>query len=189
MRIRLNLVEQENQKLSILNNNLEEELKSRPKRGRPPSAKKEDLKNKQKIDLNQQKQNDFSMNVSGMGTTDEILNNLCEYCIKKNINLKKHLQRYDISKNGKIRENDFRKAIEELKLGFINNDLDKLANTCKSPHSKDISIDNFLNILKNKNANFKKYMEQLSDDIIKYDNKQVSRKYDKFENKTFNIDY
>ena len=131
------------------------------------------------------------MHSSIAGSSDELLNNLCEYCIKKNINLKKHLKRYDISKNGKITESDFKKAIEELKLGFINYDLDKLANACKSPHSKDISIDNFLNILKNKNNNFKKYMEQLSDstDNIIPDNKQLSKKYDKFENKAFNIDY
>ena len=100
--------------------------------------------------------------------------------------------RYDISKNGKINEDDLKQAIEELKLGFIQNDLDKIANVCKSPNSKDISIDNFLNILKNINDNFRKYMEQLSDisdDVIKPDNKQQSKKYDNFENKEFNIDY
>ena len=197
MRIRLNFIEQENQKLSALNNSFEQELKSRPKVGaRPPSAKKEDQKIKKKVskkDLNQQKQNQFSMYSSSgyWGSTDELLNNICEYCVKKNVNLKKHLRRYDISKNGKIGENDFKRAIEELKLGFINADLDKLVNTCKSPYSKDISIDNFLNILKNKNESFKKFIEQLPEvpDNINPESKQFSKKYDKFENKAFNIDY
>ena len=62
------------------------------------------------------------------------------FVLKKNLNLRKHLLRYDISKNGKISENDFKRAIEELKLGFIGSDLDKLANVCKSQHSNDISI-------------------------------------------------
>ena len=197
MRIRLNFIEQENQKLSALNNSFEQELKSRPKVGaRPPSAKKEDQKIKKKVskkDLNQQKQNQFSMYSSSgyWGSTDELLNNICEYCVKKNVNLKKHLRRYDISKNGKIGENDFKRAIEELKLGFINADLDKLVNTCKSPYSKDISIDNFLNILENKNESFKKFIDQLPEvpDNINPESKQFSKKYDKFENKAFNIDY
>ena len=193
MKIRLNLIEQENQKLSTLNSNLEQELKVRPKVNRPPSAKKEDLKKQNKKDLNQQKQNDFSRLSSSAyeGGADELLNTLCEYCMKNNINLKKHLKRYDISKNGKIGENDFKKAIEELKLGFISLDLDKLANACKSPHNNDIDIDNFLNILKNKNQNFKNYMENMPEvsDKIKEESKQFSKKYDNFENKAFNIDY
>ena len=118
------------------NSNYEQELKSRPpQRPRPPSAKKDDIKRPKKI--NQQRQGEFSM----FSDTDELLNTLCEFCVKKNINLKRHLLRYDISKNGKISENDFKRAIEELKLGFINSDLDKLANTCKSQQNNDISID------------------------------------------------
>jgi hypothetical protein len=35
----------------------------------------------------------------------------------------RHLQRYDISKLGKISKNDFYKAIDELKLGFIDTDI------------------------------------------------------------------
>ena len=184
IKIRLNIIEQENRRLTTVNSNLENELKSKPK-PRPPSAKKE--KNKI-IDINKQKQSEFSM----YSDTDELLKSLCDFCIKKNINLRRHLQRYDISKNGKITENDFKRAIEELKLGFIGSDLDKLANTCKSPHSNDVSIDNFLNLLNNKNNNFKKFIEQFSevpDNIVMPGNKQATKKYDKFENKAFNIDY
>ena len=195
MKIRLSLIEQENQKLSTLNNKLEQELKLRPKINRPPSSKKEEQKKTtaKNFDLNQEKQNEFSMlsNSGYFGGADELLNTLCEYCVKNNINLKKHLKRYDIAKNGRIGENDFKKAIEELKLGFISLDLDKLANACKSPHDNNIAIDNFLNILKNKNQNFKNYMENLSElpDNIAPESKHFSRKYDNFENKAFNIDY
>ena len=194
MKIRLSLIEQENQKLSTLNNKLEQELKLRPKINRPPSAKKEEQKKATaQMNLNQEKQNEFSMlsNSGYFGGADELLNTLCEYCVKNNINLKKHLKRYDIAKNGRIGENDFKKAIEELKLGFISLDLDKLANACKSPHDNNIAIDNFLNILKNKNQNFKNYMENLSEvpDNIDPESKHFSRKYDNFENKAFNIDY
>ena len=183
MKIRLDVVEQENQKLLAINNNLEQELKLRPKPGaRPPSAKKE----KKKPILNQEKQ----MRGSYTGSSDDIINNLCEYCIKKNINLKKHLERYDISKNGKIGENDFKRAIEELKIGFISYDLDKLANLCKSSNSKDILIENFLNILKNKNDNFKNFMDNLPEDSNKIiPDKKFTEKYDRFENNEFNVDY
>ena len=183
MKIRLNVIEQENQKLSSINNNLEQELKIKPKPGaRPPSAKKD----KVKPSLNQEKQ----MRGSYMGSNDEIINSLCEYCIKKNINLKKHLERYDISKNGKIDESDFKRAIEELKIGFISYDLDRLANLSRSSNSKDVSIENFLNILKNKNNNFKYFMEQLPEDSKNLiPDKKFTKKYDKFENKEFNIDY
>ena len=183
MKIRLNVIEQENQKLSSINNNLEQELKIKPKPGaRPPSAKKDKIK----PSLNQEKQ----MRGSYMGSNDEIINSLCEYCIKKNINLKKHLERYDISKNGKIDESDFKRAIEELKIGFISYDLDRLANLSRSSNSKDVSIENFLNILKNKNNNFKYFMEQLPEDSKNLiPDKKFTKKYDKFENKEFNIDY
>ena len=186
LKIRLNIIEQDNQRLLTVNSNYEQELKSRQQRPRPPSAKKDDIKKPKNI--NQQRQGEFSM----FSDTDELLNTLCEFCVKKNINLRKHLLRYDISKNGKISENDFKRAIEELKLGFIGSDLDKLANVCKSQHSNDISIDNFLNLLKSKNNNFKALIEQFSDEpdnIIMTGNKQASKKYDKFENKAFNIDY
>ena len=123
---------------------------------------------------------------------DDILNNICKYCIIKNLNLKKHLQRYDITKNGKIGQNDFKRAIEELKIGLINYDLEKLHNACKLPDSNDVSIENFLNLLKNKNEEFKKFLDEYPDTneiIIKQGNKQASRKYENFEGKEFNIDY
>ena len=193
---RLNDIEQDNERLSNLNNNLEYQFKNNFSGAGLGSAKTEGKKidKKNKItELNQQKQNQFSVQASNiMINIDEILSNLCNYCINKNINLKKHLLRYDINKNGKIGNKDFKRAIEELKIGFINYDLEKLVNACKLPNSNDISIENFLNLLRNKNPEFKQFLDEFPDEndvLIKRDNKQVSRKYDNFAGKEFNIDY
>ena len=194
--VRLNSIEQDNEKLSSLNLNLEQKLKNVGPAEGVQIPKIEDSKvNKKtkKINLGLHTENQFTYKATDIMTnTDDILNSLCKYCINKNINLKKHLQRYNISKNGKVALNDFKRAIEELKIGFINYDLDKLANVCKLPNSNNISLDNFLNILKNKNPEFKKFLEEFpdeNDNIIQEGNKFASRKYDNFENKEFNIDY
>lgn len=50
--------------------------------------------------------------------------------LKKNINMQRHLQRYDLSKSGTITKQDFIKAIFELKLGFIENEINKLVDYC-----------------------------------------------------------
>ena len=188
---RLSDIEQENDRLSNLNSNLQQQLKSK---GIAPSKIEEskiDLKHK--INLDEQKQNQFLVPASNiMINADDLLNTLIKFVIGKNINLKKHLLRYDISKNGKITKKDFKRAIEELKIGFLSYDLEKLANACKLPNSDYISIEQFLNVLKNKNEDFKKFLEEYSDGkdrLIKSGDKQASRKYDNFENKEFNIDY
>ena len=62
---------------------------------------------------------------------DEILTKVVYFCLKKNINMKKQLKRYDISKNGRVKENEFMHAIEELRLGLIKNDLDNLVKFVK----------------------------------------------------------
>ena len=196
LKLRLNDIEQDNQRLSNINYNLEQQLKIKglgtgsivPKIDSSKLIKKSNI-----INLDKEKQNEFIVPASNvLVNADELLNNLCKFCINKNINLKKHLQRYDISKNGKIGRNDFKRAIEELKIGFINYDLEMMAKACIMPNSDDMSIDYFLDILKNKNENFEKFLEELPDEnenLIQPGNKQASRKYDTFENKEFNIDY
>ena len=70
--------------------------------------------------------------------------------------------------------------------------MEKLVKACKSPKDDEISIENFLNMLNNKNPEFQKFLEDFPDEnenLIGYGNKQASRKYDNFENKEFNIDY
>ena len=194
LKLRLTDIEKSNDNLSNINYNLEQKLKNKGTTSSVPKIEgpKIDKKNLN-LNLNQHKQNQFSVKASSnMVKIDDILNNICKYCIIKNLNLKKHLQRYDITKNGKIGQNDFKRAIEELKIGLINYDLEKLHNACKLPDSNDVSIENFLNLLKNKNAEFKKFLDEYPDTneiIIKQGNKQVSRKYENFEGKEFNIDY
>ena len=189
---RLSDIEQENDRLSNLNSNLQQQLKFK---GIAPSKIEEskiDIKS-HKVNLDEQKQNQFLVPASNiMINADDLLNTLIKFVMGKNINLKKHLLRYDISKNGKITKKDFKRAIEELKIGFLSYDLEKLANACKLPNSDYISIEQFLNVLKNKNEDFKKFLEEYSDGkdrLIKSGDKQASRKYDNFENKEFNIDY
>ena len=194
LKLRLTDIEKSNDNLSNINYNLEQKLKNKGTTSSVPKIEgpKIDKKNLN-LNLNQHKQNQFSVKASSnMVKIDDILNNICKYCIIKNLNLKKHLQRYDITKNGKIGQNDFKRAIEELKIGLINYDFEKLHNACKLPDSNDVSIENFLNLLKNKNAEFKKFLDEYPDTneiIIKQGNKQVSRKYENFEGKEFNIDY
>ena len=194
LKLRLTDIEKSNDNLSNINYNLEQKLKNKGTTSSVPKIEgpKIDKKNLN-LNLNQHKQNQFSVKASSnMVKIDDILNNICKYCIIKNLNLKKHLQRYDITRNGKIGQNDFKRAIEELKIGLINYDLEKLHNACKLPDSNDVSIENFLNLLKNKNAEFKKFLDEYPDTneiIIKQGNKQASRKYENFEGKEFNIDY
>ena len=194
LKLRLTDIEKSNDNLSNINYNLEQKLKNKGTTSSVPKIEgpKIDKKNLN-LNLNQHKLNQFSVKASSnMDKIDDILNNICKYCIIKNLNLKKHLQRYDITKNGKIGQNDFKRAIEELKIGLINYDLEKLHNACKLPDSNDVSIENFLNLLKNKNAEFKKFLDEYPDTneiIIKQGNKQASRKYENFEGKEFNIDY
>ena len=190
---RLHDIEQDNERLSNINNDLQNKFKDMGS-GAVPIKKIEKSKIVKKgINLDEQKQNQFLLPASNIMTNaDELINKLCEFVIGKNINLKKHLQRYDISKNGKIGKNDFKRAIEELKMGFINYDLEKLANACKMPNSDFISLEHFFEILKSKNENYKKFLEEYSggnDNLIQEGDKQASRKYDNFENKEFNIDY
>ena len=194
LKLRLTDIEKSNDNLSNINYNLEQKLKNKGTTSSVPKIERPKIDKKNlNLNLNQHKQNQFSVKASSnMVKIDDILNNICKYCIIKNLNLKKHLQRYDITKNGKIGQNDFKRAIEELKIGLINYDFEKLHNACKLPDSNDVSIENFLNLLKNKNAEFKKFLDEYPDTneiIIKQGNKQVSRKYENFEGKEFNIDY
>ena len=196
IKIRLNDIEQDNQRLSNINNNLELQIKKQGLGSLSMDQKiigSKIIKKGKIINLDEEKQNEFVVPGENiMVNADDLLNNLCKFCINKKINLKKHLQRYDISKNGKIGKSDFKRAIEELKIGFISYDLEKMAKACKMPNSDDISIEQFLDILKNKNEDFELFLYELPDEnekLIQYGNKQASIKYDVFENKEFNIDY
>ena len=102
--------------------------------------------------------------------------------------MKKQLQRYDISKNGRVKEDEFMHAIEELRLGLIEADLKNLVKIAKPKDGGDIIIDDFVEILKNMDKNYKVLMEEQEGGIDK-SQKQASKKYDRFENKPYNVDY
>lgn len=79
-------------------------------------------------------------------TPEVILKRLVYFCVKKNINMQRHLMRYDITKLGKINQADFSKAVDELKLGFIEPDISKLLQISKS-EDNFVEIKNFINLM------------------------------------------
>jgi hypothetical protein len=79
-------------------------------------------------------------------TPEVILKRLVYFCVKKNINMQRHLMRYDITKLGKINQADFSKAVDELKLGFIEPDINKLLEISKS-EDNFVEIKNFIGLM------------------------------------------
>jgi len=99
--------------------------------------------------------------------------------------MKNGLRSYDTSKNGRLTDDNFMKAIIELKTSFTENDIREIIKISKPKDGEDIIIDEFIELMKKKDYNFK-----VKDDVeINNDNKQASKKYDLFANKPYNIDY
>ena len=116
---------------------------------------------------------------------EKLVFEFAEFCNSKKINIKLHLRKYDTSNKGTISDDKFMNAIIELKTSFTENDIKDLINYCKPKDGGDIIINDFIELLKDKGYTYK-----LKDEtIIDKDNKQVSRKYDYFENKPYNLDY
>ena len=116
---------------------------------------------------------------------DKILADLVHFCMAKKIDIKQHLRKYDTSKNGRLNDEKFMNAIIELKTSFTENDIRELIKISKPKGGGDIIIDEFVELLKSKDYNYK----VKDDTIINSDNKQASTKYDLFENKPYNLDY
>ena len=136
----------------------------------------------------EEKKSEKDSSIGYGANTDEILKKLVYFCLKKNINMKKQLQRYDISKNGRVKEDEFMHAIEELRLGLIEADLKNLVKIAKPKDGGDIIIDDFVEILKNMDKNYKVLMEE-QEGVVDKNKKEASKKYDRFENKPYNVDY
>ena len=116
---------------------------------------------------------------------EKLVFEFAEFCNSKKINIKLHLRKYDTSNKGTISDDKFMNAIIELKTSFTENDIKDLINYCKPKDGGDIIINDFIELLKDKGYTYK-----LKDEtIIDKDNKQVSKKYDYFENKPYNLDY
>ena len=116
---------------------------------------------------------------------DKLLMELVHFCMARKIDIKQHLRSYDTSKNGRLNDDVFMKAIRELKTSFTDNDISELIKISRAKDSDDIVIDEFVKLLQSKDNNYK----VKEDTEIKNDNKQASQKYDLFEHKQYNIDY
>jgi hypothetical protein len=120
-----------------------------------------------------------------MKNGEKLLLEFVHFCMNKKIDIKQHLRSYDTSKNGRLTDENFMKAIIELKTSFTENDIRDIIKISKPKDGGDIIIDEFIESMKKKDYNFK-----VKDDVeINNDNKQASKKYDLFANKPYNIDY
>ena len=123
--------------------------------------------------------------ISKIKSGDKLLSELVHFCMAKKIDIKQHLRSYDTSKNGRLTDDNFMKAIIELKTSFTENDIREIIKISKPKDEGDIIIDEFIELMKKKDYNFK-----VKEDVeINNDNKQASKKYDLFANKPYNIDY
>ena len=116
---------------------------------------------------------------------DKLLSELVYFCMAKKIDIKHHLRGYDTAKNGRLNDDIFMKAIRELNTSFTDNDISELIKRSKPKDGGDILIDEFVELLKSKDYNYK----VKEDTIVSANNKQASSKYDLFENKPYNLDY
>ena len=120
-----------------------------------------------------------------MKSGEKFLLDFVHFCMAKKIDIKNHLRSYDTSKNGRLTDENFMKAIIELKTSFTENDIREIIKISKPKDGGDIIIDEFIELMKKKDYSFK-----VKDDVeINNDNKQASKKYDLFANKPYNIDY
>ena len=109
---------------------------------------------------------------------------LAKFCMSKKIDIKQHLRSYDTSKNGRLDDDTFMKAIIELKTSFTENDIKELIKICKPKDGGDIIIEEFIELLKKKDYDYK----SKQDTIITNDNKEVARQFDIGDN-PYNINY
>ena len=126
-------------------------------------------------------------NLSNEIDGNKIVDDLIYYILNKNINIETHLQRYDVARNNKISIKDFKNAIDELKIGFIDSKVEALIKVCE-PEGDFINLEKFIKMLENKNVNFKNFINEKR----KFNfgnNKNNSKKYSSFENKDYNIGY
>jgi len=65
-------------------------------------------------------------NAINLESPEESMKKLITVCQRKNINIIKHLQRYDFSKSGELTKRELCNAIDELKAGILSNDVIKI---------------------------------------------------------------
>lgn len=124
--------------------------------------------------------------VSSPAEGKEKLERLVYRCLEKRINLCEQLKRYDLGGSGKITTEQFRKSIDELKLGFIDRDFELLEKASKATEGY-IIIDDFVELAKSVDPNYRDFIDT-SLANKNFDSK-VTKKYNPFENKNYNINY
>ena len=92
---------------------------------------------------------------------EKILLDFVHFCMAKKIDIKQHLRSYDTSKNGRLNDDVFMKAIRELKTSFTDNDISELIKISRAKDSDDIVIDEFVKLLQSKDNNYKATFKKL----------------------------
>ena len=127
-------------------------------------------------------------------TPEKVLKRLVYFCVKKNINMQRHLMRYDITKLGKINQAEFSKAIDELKLGFIDPDIYKLLDISKSVDDF-VEIKNFVQLMIKADNIYENVLKEFGinnfklEFVLEEKPKKSTNKYEPFNSKHFNINY
>jgi DNA repair exonuclease SbcCD ATPase subunit len=116
----------------------------------------------------------------------DIMKKFVIICLKKNINIARQLLRYDIGKIGSVSRSDFVRSIDELKLGYIDSEITRLLNKANIMDN-NININQFVQSMISSEPNYTNVIKQT--DYNFDDLRRQSKKYNPFENKTFNINY
>ena len=87
--------------------------------------------------------------------------------------------------DNKIVSKDFKNAIEQLQPGFIEPELNELVKMGKPDINNNIKYKDFIQLMCDKNNNYKALEEQNKN----INDKTLTKKYNPFENKSYNINY
>ena len=118
---------------------------------------------------------------------EDLINRLIYFCLNKNIVLSKEFEKYDLATDNKIIVKDFKYAIVQLNPGFIEPELNELIKISKPDINNNIKYKDFIQLMTEKNENYKALEEKMKDkDNI---DRPLTKKYNPFENKSFNINY
>jgi cell division protein FtsB len=116
---------------------------------------------------------------------EDLIKRLINFCLNKNIILSKQFEKYDLVNDNKIVSKDFKNAIEQLQPGFIEPELNELVKMGKPDINNNIKYKDFIQLMVNKNNNYKELEEQNKN----INDKVLTKKYNPFENKSYNINY
>ena len=116
---------------------------------------------------------------------EDLIKRLINFCLNKNIILSKQFEKYDLVNDNTIVAKDFKNAIEQLHPGFIEPELNELVKMGKPDNNNNIKYKDFIQLMVNKNNNYKELEEQNKN----INDKVLTKKYNPFENKSYNINY